>query len=298
VTAQGERQEQVYKVAVADVGSNSVRILTIGADGKLYDDLFYLRAGVQEYFVLLEDVMLPYEKAEKKVMVATEYWRKHKGEFIELKDFAEAGGWEIELLTPEREGILAWKGVEFLDGASFECLVDIGGGSFEVIKRGGEVYSWGFGAVVLKNRADEILGSTDAQGSKRVETLERILADELTGFKLGVKRVVGIGGAVVAVAMASKGVKKVEDINGKLLKFDEVEAFIDVVSGMTLDKRKELFGEGRGDIVLEGAVILKKLMECLEVEKIKTSIAGIVHGVMSEVLNEHYPDIKKFLSKV
>ncbi len=275
------------KLKVLDIGSNSIRFLYSKVnDGKkikvLRDELFKLRPTRKDYFERLEELYIYLQNLDSdfNFAVCTQFFRENKEFFEELKKiFVD---FDVILLSKEEEAVLdmyAGKSVK----ENVDLVLDIGGGSFQIVDVKKKIfYSFPFGAVKMKDRFGE-----------NIEEIEKFLINELGNLNLIDRKIlVGIGGAITAVASFILK-KKITELNLVEFDFEKVKEFISIVRDMDLEKREEVFGKFRGDIVLSGSVILKSILKILRKKNFFVSNVGIVHGFTKKVVEEDVISRKK-----
>ena len=141
------------KVAIIDVGSNSVRLLVASAEGtavkELHRDRVYMRLGDDAYALgqisegklqELRGVVERFTRVARKngagrletIVTAPGRQSSNQAELVEI--LAEATRAPVVVLTAAEEGRLAWEGavVRMDDPPEIVAVVDLGGGSCEL----------------------------------------------------------------------------------------------------------------------------------------------------------------------
>lgn len=279
------------KYAVADVGSNSVRLL-IWSDGKtLYKGINTTRLG--EGLALSGELSLIAQErtlnaivsyrdyalengADKLYCFATAAVRsaKNGAEFVRL--VKEKTGVEIDVLSGEAEAAAGLYGaLEDRDGG----IVDIGGGSTELTlqKKGKVVYtkSLDIGAVRLY----------DLCGRDRKKLDETILKKiEEYGEPFCEVPLCGIGGTATSLAALALGLKEYssEKVQGYELTLPTLKNIVEQIFSVLPEELAETscLPFKRAEIVGGGGMLLLRLMERLNLKKIEISERDNLEGYL------------------
>lgn len=280
------------KTAVIDVGSNSVRLGMI-ADGKtLYKRIETTRLGeglsfcgsvkpeaiersaraVSAFFEAAKR-----EGAENVYVFATAAVRSavNGGDFV--KRVRELCGLCVDVISGEKEaeiGVLGALG--FGDGG----IIDLGGASTEV--------------TVRRNKKTVYSGSVDI-GAVRLydlagrdgEKLEKVISDKLPeygAFSAKNDNMWGVSGTATTLAALKNGLKEYDAsiVQGTVLTVSEIENYaaellntpVETICKIcTVDVR-------RADIIGGGALLLARLLQKFEIEKIKVSDRDNLEGYL------------------
>jgi exopolyphosphatase/guanosine-5'-triphosphate,3'-diphosphate pyrophosphatase len=208
--------------------------------------------------------------------------------------FSDRVGYPVEVLTGEEEARLVFLAV--LSGlapqAGCSIVVDIGGGSTEVISGEGEagtqVISLELGCVRLTERL--IHGDPPAEdelGAVRTHVHE-VFAEKLASFEpAGISRAIGVGGTVTAFGALDLNLVKYDPsrIENHHLPRARIESISKHLCAIPLAQRRDLAGvsRGRADIIPAGAIILSEFASRFDLPGIYVSTRGLRYGL---VLNE------------
>ncbi len=172
-------------------------------------------------------------------------------------------------------------------------LADVGGGSSELIRLTPEVskplpritavHSLPLGAVSLSEtflRAPLTTAAELADLAARVDTaLAPVLAGESPAAAL-----VAIGGTATALAALDCGLTAYEPsrIQDYRLSSGRLDELLDRLAGLTAAERNRLpgLGQGRGEIVIGGLVVLRRLLARLAFEALTVSDGGLPEGIL------------------
>jgi len=299
------------RIAVIDIGSNSVRMMVadVGGEGikPLYRNLNTTRLYKdisQEYILNDEsmqrtvDAIAAYVKiadehsADEIYMFATAAVRsaKNKADFVSM--VKEKTKIIPEIVSEEKEAEMAFAGV----GLKGACgVIDIGGASTEIaIGLDGSVQSAG-SAKIGAVKCMELL--KDDKNLNMIEELaEAIIANELgeeISSARGKKDIkwYGVGGTITTMAAMLRNLEVYDSeiINHTEISYEELSAMIKKLQGMDVEERKGIPGlqPKRADIIVYGLCILKIVMKTCGIAKITASdndnLAGYINLLLKEI---------------
>lgn len=279
------------KVAVLDIGSNSVRLM-LWADGKtLYKRLKSTRLG--EGIALCP--VLRQEAIGRTVSAVVEFYRtaqsdgaerfyafataavrsaKNGGEFVAC--VKEACGVSVDVLSGEEEAFLALDGA--LGGAD-GTVIDVGGASTEVcVRQGGAPVcsvSMDIGAVRLKDLCGE-------DKSLLREEIDRALCG-LAGIKPCLPAV-AVGGTATTLAAVKLGLKEYDTnvVQNVRMSTREIALLSDRLFSLSPEERKSLAGMDvrRTDVIAGASMLLLRLAERLGLTEIFVSDRDNLEGYL------------------
>lgn len=289
-----------------DIGTNSVILLILDLDKKeeiIIDRPVITRLGealtqtgflsdtamertirvLKEFKEILEE-----KKALKTFPFGTWALREAKNaeEFIERVE--RETGFVVKVLSEKEEAFFNY--LSIVEDQNFEysgeVIVDVGGGSSEVITTfGGEVtslHSIPIGAVKLKEEVLRKMPAGEKELTFAMEICDRVL-QECLEKKRG--ELIGIGGSVTTLCAMTlgKGIFEQEAIHGRKIFRERLKRIIDEVKGLSPNQilhRFPFIGKGRADIILPGAIILFRLMTFFDSSYVKVSAKGVRYGVI------------------
>lgn len=280
------------KIAIIDIGSNSVRLM-LWSDGKtLYKRLITTRLGqgVAQTGMLCDDAITRTKNAiaqhvatalkdgaEQVFAFATEAVRASKNGSQFVGQVKDELGIEIDVLSGEEEALMGVTGaVEGTDGAS----VDIGGASAELtVKKDGKiVYSKSvpLGVVRLKDRA-----------GRDKALLEKIIDEEtekygdISHFSVPLY---AIGGTATTLSAVNQRLETYmpEKVHLSTLTYTQIENLTDVFLTADVQEIKAMKGmaEGRADVIGGGSLLLLKIMQKFGVDKVIVSESDNLEGYL------------------
>ncbi|MGH2909679.1 MAG: HD domain-containing protein [Solirubrobacteraceae bacterium] len=310
--ASGREGTGPHRVAIADLGSNSWRLVVFsygaGPWWKRTDELYEtvrIGAGMAATGSLSEaamargletlDVFSRFCRAgriaaEDVHVVATSAVRDADNGAAFLERVKAETGLEVEILDAHDEAyygyIAAVNSTTLRDGA----VLEIGGGSMQLIgvhdRRAAEMASFPLGAV----RVTELLLGQDPTRPAKRKQLARVreYARELIGedgaWLAGRgERLVGLGGAVRNLAAAAAIADGVVDlgVQGYVLTAERLSELVAMLAALPATERGTVPGikPGRGDIILAAALVIETVVQEGRFAGIEVTEAGLREGV-------------------
>lgn len=295
----------MQRTAVADLGSNSFRLVVFSADDgwwKRTDEIYEsvrIGAGLAETGELSDERMQRgWRVAEvfdhfcratgvdEVVAVATSAIRDARNG----AGFAERAALAVRILSREEEaryGYLAAVNSTTLDHGA---VLDLGGGSMQLVavddRHAHELESWPLGAVRMTERF--LAGGEPATG-KQLKALRAHVTEELAGspwLARSGERLVGIGGTVrnlAAAAGAAAGLPSI-GVQGFHLTVDALDELVDRLAALPAGERGKVAGikPARGDLILAGAVVVQAVVAAGDFDGVEVTEAGLREGVFFE----------------
>jgi len=300
------------KIGVIDLGSNSVRLMLMriypNGSFKLIDEI---KEGVRLSEGMSKDGLLQPKaihrtieiirlftklcktnEIEKIIAVATAAVRAAANQQEFLEQLYHETGISFQVLSGEEEAYYVYQGVvnslETEDG----IIVDIGGGSTEIIKIKDRQLihsiSLPFGAV---NLTEKFL-SKDKNNSSQLEKMECFLQDTLNKIPWLAKekniQLIGLGGTIRNLAKIDRRRKNypLEITHNYRLWGEELSEIYQQVKGMSLEQRKKVPGlsRDRADIIIAGFAIINSISQFTKVREIVVSGNGLREGIFYNYL--------------
>ncbi len=306
------------KVAIIDLGSNSVRMIVVAVDDRgayrLIDQaksMVRLGQGMSRDGRIQEKSLtrsLSTLKIFKKfvdsyhvdllIPVATAALRRSSNQKEVLKRIKKETGIRFQVLSTDREAYYSYLGV--INTLSIEdfIMVDIGGGSIQISKvlnrKIQNSVNLPFGAITLTEKFQ--LEDTVSPAS-REETLS-FVQDALKEISWLTKDeqlpILGLGGTLRSLGRAAQqkyefGLARLHNLR---LTPTQALSVVDDLAGKNCQARIETPGmdQGRGDIILGGLLPFQSLMEVLAPPEFILSGSGLREGLFFEkFLQDLYP---------
>ena len=286
--------------AAIDIGSNTTRVLVAepreGQLNKVMEQRAYTRIGksttkdgsiaqpiIHEVGeVVATQVRLAEELGAKAIKaVATAAIRESRNRDEVVQAIGEVSGIEVEVLSEEEEGRLAFIGATKTLGHPVEgrvAVVDVGGGSSEIVLgtvAGGadRVHSFQIGSGML---AEELLKSDPPSASELREVREYI-----NEFFDGVEvehpdQAVAVGGSATSLRR----------LVGAVLEYETLERGVRVLASGPIDEvaRRFELDPRRVGILPTGVLLLEKISQMLG-QPLQIGKGGLREGVILDLLN-------------
>ena len=308
----GETRSLV-RVGAIDVGSNSIRLLVADVSPDPAVDLVtVVRAG--EHCRLGRGLhstgRIENEAAERAAHLVLEFARRAlnlgarslligaTAALREALNGPEVGerigqrcGYPVRILSGGEEARMVYEAVAVGLGAPARhssCVVfDLGGGSTEVVSgvgsHPGRWQSLPFGAVSLTER---FLSGNPASAAE-VEALEAYVDAELAArcaeMPESTPLLAGVGGTVTGLGVLDRGLTTYTPslVEGWMVEVSRLEALVDRLRGSTEAERRRLsgLGSGRADIVVAGALAVRRLARRFQARGMVCSTRGLRYGL-------------------
>jgi exopolyphosphatase/guanosine-5'-triphosphate,3'-diphosphate pyrophosphatase len=297
-------------VAAVDCGTNSTRLLVVRESGEVAARemrITRLGAGVDATRRLEPqaigrtlDVLREYrsimdaEQVARVRLVATSAVRDAANAEAFLEPASDVVGVQAEVLSGNEEGRVSYQGAtaELPAIAGQTVVIDIGGGSTEIVTRAGgaiAAISLDIGCVRLTERylrsdppvPEEIEAACGAIHAE----LDRATQEVPALARLGpADRLVGLAGTVSTLASLELGLVHYERdrIHHSVLPLTSVEKWCDLLGAERVQERAEraAIASGREDVIFGGALVLKEAMLRLGFAECVVSEADILDGLV------------------
>ena len=284
------------KIAVIDVGSNSVRLL-MWADGKtLYKRLCTTRLGeglnASPYLKeeacsrtaqVVADFAAQAQKdgADKVYAFATAAVRSSKNPQLFTDKVLKTCGLQVDVISGEREAQIGLAGA--LGGAD-GGIIDVGGASTEVIVRdkGKIIYSKSvnIGTVRILDRAGRDLKAIEDFVAGKIEEYGDVTFPDI--------KMCAVGGTASRLASIKHGLKtyKPEILHGTSLTQEEIYALAQTLTTLPVERiREETICGSSADLIGGGAMLMCMVMKKLGVRDITVSESDNLEGYIYSVTN-------------
>jgi exopolyphosphatase/guanosine-5'-triphosphate,3'-diphosphate pyrophosphatase len=304
------------RLAAIDIGTNSIRcvVAEIGGDGsyrvldeeremtRLGHDLFRrgrLAAEPMErsYTALakMKAIVDGFQVSELRA-VATSAVREAANGRAFCREVRRRCGLHIEVISPEEEAQLALQSaLQHVDltGRS-AAVVDIGGGSVEVVLAAGAVVDQLYTLPLGSVRLTEAYGSAEQMGRRRWNRLRRAI-DRVLDERLGDPPffpdvMIGSGGTFTNLAdmVESEREEPDRDRHQRALTRADVVHLMHRLRGIPLDMRRAVPGLNpqRADIIVAGAAVVARLARRLGTQQIVVNPGGLRGGLLLSMIAE------------
>ena len=302
----------MVRLAALDVGTNSTRLLVADVEGgaivaEQAREMVITRLGKgvdrtgrfdPGALARTLEVLAGYAETcrrlgvERRRLVATSATRDAADRQVFRDAVRDLLGVEAEVLTGQAEAAAAYRGATHgLDGEQATLVVDIGGGSTELIHRlgGGAVaeamVSLDIGCVRLFERHLH----SDPPAAAEVAALRADVAGHLARVAevldpAAADRVVGVAGTVTTVTAIALGLEAYDPrrIHRQTLDAADIGAVAGKLAAMTVAERAAMpvMAKGREDVIAAGALLLDELVRRFDLREVIASESDILDGVL------------------
>ena len=308
--------------AVIDIGSNTMRLSIYHYEDGKFNIMIHKKemAGLAGY---VEHGMLSVEGIQKACEVLISF-RKITDHFsrIEVFAFATASfrnvdntreiletismktGYQVEVLSGKEEAKLDFRGMLFDVSQKEGLVVDIGGGSTELVlfKKNKMLYadSLNFGSLSLyKECVSQILPK-----KKEIEEIKQIITDSLGGIQqIGtivldaygelehseqkVDTICGVGGTIRATLKLCNYIYHKDSNNRIITKKEFDKIYEDLIDKKWMNYKIVLkICPDRIHTIIPGLIIMKTIMEQWKIKKIIVSNYGVREGYLMHAINK------------
>jgi exopolyphosphatase/guanosine-5'-triphosphate,3'-diphosphate pyrophosphatase len=300
--------------AAIDIGTVTTRLLVAEvADGNVTElvrrsVITHLGEGWTETGVLSEEGMARVERAvgsfadeireldvARVIAVATSASRD-AANGAEFLDRLEAAGIRPEIISGEREARLTFAGATYGGCADGTLVVDIGGGSTELIlgsacapdEGGGVRIEMARSIDVGARRVTELFLVSDPPSAREVDLAAGWVADELRpvfgALKSRPQEMVAVAGTATSLAAIDLELDPYdpERAHGYRIGGHALLDMLQHLSEMTLDRRREVIGlePGRAGVIVGGAIVLQAVLAYSGLSSTLVSEHDILYGMV------------------
>ena len=206
-------------------------------------------------------------------------------------------GLELDIIPGEREAALSFAGASSAFVGEQVVVLDIGGGSTEIIAgKAGDAPARARSFNVGCRRVTERFFHHDPPSTEELaqagEWIDAEFADYLTELReaglLG-SRVVAVAGTATSVVSMREEMAVYDSsrVHGSTVSRADVEALLDRLANMTCEERRHVIGldPGRAPVIVAGLVILGHIMDALGTDTFTVSERDILHGIIFDTAN-------------
>jgi exopolyphosphatase/guanosine-5'-triphosphate,3'-diphosphate pyrophosphatase len=225
--------------------------------------------------------------------IGTEALRRAPNGADFLGPAAEALGVQVEVIAGAREADLTFRAAvesfpeEAKGGAA--VVVDIGGGSTEIIVSDRGAVTWSRSLPIGSVRLTERHVRHDPPGADELAAVEREVDDALAAvpWPAGAATLVGVAGTVTSLAAMALGLVSydADRVHGHDLTLGELDGEIARLRRSTQAERERFVGldPRRADVILAGALVLRRIAGAAHARAVRVSDRGIRWGLLYEL---------------
>ncbi|MBN2847271.1 MAG: Ppx/GppA family phosphatase [Coriobacteriia bacterium] len=216
----------------------------------------------------------------------------------EFMDRLERLGIRPEVIPGDREGYLTFVGATYGFCDEQVMVVDVGGGSTEIVLGSTCVSATGRSTTidairsidVGSRRITELFLRHDPPQRREIEQAATYIADQLRPFFAALKtrpgEMVAVAGTATSLAAIDLGLEPYdsERVHGYRLTGASLLDVLERLSGMTLEERRHLAGlePDRAAVIIGGAIVLQSVMAHAGLSSTLVSEHDILYGMMLE----------------
>lgn len=297
---------------IIDIGSNTIRLSIYRCEGEKVTRLLnkktmaglasYVKNGeitkqgikkacevLNEYNEIIENL-----KIEKSFAFATASLRNVTNTDDAVLEIKEKTGFNVDVILGEDEGIYDFIGATKVMDVSDGILIDIGGGSTEIVvyenKKILKSYSIPVGSLSMYSKyVSGLLPTDEEQMTIKSDVLCKL--KEIDGLKPNIIAC-GVGGTIRTVGKLQESILK-KEITGNVIKREHLKKIIKKFNNsrkMFLNKILKVVPD-RVHTVIPGLIILNVIVEFYDIEEIHISSYGVREGYLfSKVLGGKYSE--------
>jgi exopolyphosphatase / guanosine-5'-triphosphate,3'-diphosphate pyrophosphatase len=297
----------VTRVAAVDIGTNSTRLLVADVDdGRIADierqtRITRLGEGVDERRRLLpvpiarvRNVLTDYRRtaetlgAEHTLLIATSAVRDADNGEAFLGEIEWSYGFATRLLTGHDEALMTYRGVtaerDLDDGT---VIIDIGGGSTELVAGGADGVRWHDSLDIGSVRLTERFLHSDPPTHEELDAcaqavrtlLQKRVPDEI---RESVGAAIGVAGTITSIAALALGLEEYdrERVHGSQLTKDALAQQLDRLAAVPVSERRTMhpLDPERAPVIVAGAVIARETLSFFGLDVLEISERDILDG--------------------
>jgi exopolyphosphatase/guanosine-5'-triphosphate,3'-diphosphate pyrophosphatase len=297
----------VTRVAAVDIGTNSTRLLVADIDAGRIEDVkrearvTRLGEGVDERRRLLpvpvarvRNVLSDFRRqleslgAERTLAIATSAIRDADNGEAFLGEVEWSYGFATRLLSGQEEAMMMFCGVtsERELGAG-TVIVDIGGGSTELVAGGPDGVHWhdslDIGSVRLTERFLDSDPPTPAELESCATAVRALLAERVPDeIRSGTRSAVGVAGTITSIAALALGLDEYDRdrVHGYELTAEALDAQLQRLASVPIADRRRLrpLDPERAPVIVGGAVIARETLAFFNLTAMEISERDILDG--------------------
>ena len=295
------------RVAAIDLGTNSTRLLVADVEDRRIADIqretriTRLGEGVDERRRLLpvpiarvRNVLTDFRRtaeqlgAERKLVVATSAMRDAENGEAFLGEIEWSYGFATRLLSGHDEALMMFRGVTLeRDITTGTIIVDVGGGSTELVAGGPDGVRWhdslDIGSVRLTERFLASDPPTEKELDACAEAVRALLAERIPDeTRSETRAAIGVAGTITSLAALAIGLEEYDRdrVHGYELSADALQDQLDRLASVPLEERRQMrpLDPERAPVIVGGAVIAREVLAFFGVETLQISERDILDG--------------------
>jgi len=286
------------RVAAVDLGTNTTRLLVADVEHGLVEDVLRveeitrLGESVDRRRILLptavarvRNVLVDYRRAaeqlgaERVLAVATSAVRDADNGEAFLGEVEWSYGFTTRLLTGGEEAELTFRGVASdRPLGKGTLLVDIGGGSTELVTPDGDRIAWAVSTEAGSVRLTERFLLSDPPTPEELDAC----ADHVRSLLPAIEATAAVGVAGTVVTAATIALGESTSVHRHRLAVDSVRRVLETVASLPVSERARLPGLApeRAPVIVAGLVVLAEILGRYGLSEIEVSERDLLHGAV------------------
>lgn len=307
------------KLAIVDIGSNTVRLVIYGIDYDYYlTELINIKtpARLSQHLTLVDGEKVMDQAGIDKLVRALESFRlvtdEHHVDTIKplataairqsvnqediLAQVFDRMGWQIEIVPEVAEASYGQYAIMHSTSYKDAITIDIGGGSCEVTlfedKQMKEYFSFPFGTVSLK---EQFFAGKEHNDKEAMQELSKFVSKQFKQFawlKKAKLPIVAVGGSARNVTLVHQRATNypIAGVHGYHLSLDNLEYTLDLFTSTSLDKMSDIDGlsSDRVDIIIPANLVFIELFNAVKASTFAISMQGLREGIALSYINTTY----------
>ncbi len=283
VTAQGSIFELDREYAITNLGEG------VDATGVLKPEAMQRVAhAIDNYLSILDSFRTPQHADIPLVVMATSAVRDAKNA-LQFSDLLAQRGVELSVIPGEREAALSFLGASSEFAGENIIVVDIGGGSTEVIAgRAGQepahVHSFNIGC----RRITERFFASDPPAPAEIEHARSWVRQEMNVYFAHLQdsydRLVAVAGTATSVVSIREHMETYDStrVHKAQVSRETLNGICTHLQSLPLDVREQVVGldPGRAPVIVAGLIILQEVCALAHLESFTVSESDILHGIL------------------
>jgi exopolyphosphatase/guanosine-5'-triphosphate,3'-diphosphate pyrophosphatase len=289
------------RVAAVDLGTHATRLLVADVeDGRIEEiarDLVFTKLGedvdrrrrlLPVPIARVRNCLSEYRRriealgAERTLAAGTSAIRDAENGEAFLGEIEWSYGFATTLLSGDEEGLLAFRGATSERAVDGETLVvDIGGGSTELVTGDGFHVSIDLGSVRLTERFLHSDPPTRDQLEAAAAHVRSLLPPRLSH-----SAAIGVAGTITQLAALDLGLEDYDPdrVHGHRIPAAAAAGLLDRLAALPLAERRNVpaLEPERAPVIVAGALILRELLAWAGVDEIEASERDLLHGIALE----------------
>lgn len=248
-------------------------------------------AAIENYMRVLEDLRPADGNPISIKAVATSASRdaKNSGDFQER--LAQAG-LALDIIPGEREAALSFAGASSAFAGERVVVLDVGGGSTEVIAGlagcdPDRAHSFNVGC----RRVTERFFTADPPAPADIEDAARWIDEEFGAYLAQLDsdglldaRMVAVAGTATSVVSMREKMEAYDSslVHGSMVTRSDVDAQLAQLAALTVEQRKQVVGlhPDRAPVIVAGVLILQRIMQLTGIDQFTVSESDILQGII------------------